>query len=1085
VRQVRAFPFLKFRSERNQMKNLMKIAGGLFVLIGFIALFNLLHAQDAAMSDATAVQTAAPDSIVRLKAESLGLSLVPTENLPASGTFWLVSTDGVFSPYPCPPPDADSLPIYSITTNGQYLVDATDGRVDTEGGASVQDALASLADEVGNLISQIQEPPAGRTMARMSGMAGMMTMDDVDLNPEDGGDDTNDDGGYTNSFQFTPINTNGLWLQIFSVSNGVAYLSLNNATDQVYEVMSRTNLISPGWQIETELFPGTNTNSMPFTVPELDRTNALFFLAMDWTGITSGGNTAPDWWLWEYFGTTNLSDTNLDSGGDTLLYDYQNGIDPNVIEFSLQFTNDTISASPANGSVTISGGTPFYEAILLNDTNTADAVWQPYASTNVAVPLNWGNGLYTVTVGLRGLPTNAAQTWLEVQLNFNNLAPVLTVTNPTASTISTPLIQLQGLVGASLSSLTYDVSNAAGIFTNQTGYWNPVFYDTNLLTFTTNAFQCYDVQLTNGLNTITLHATDLAGNTTTTNVSYTLDYSGDHTAPVLNVVWPTNGTCISGSNFTLQAQMDDATATVTASIVDTNGDTNIVQGLVERSGNVWLDDVPLSIGTNVLTVTATDGAGNSTTTNLTLVQSGVLVTMDPLSSGQFNQSSVNVTGTINDTNSTYDIYVNGVEAYYTDDEGDWEADGVPVSPTGTATFDVEIYVGDPVNAGSQIISMAQPATVELMSYTKHTQTANVDYNYCSSGPAPYQSDEVVDWLYQSGGADFNSGSGIGGDCTPVSSSGTTSLAGGYNGYSPAWEWNDVNESYDVFHFGQGVGDRGTTDVGGQETDTKTQVMIMPSGQQAIGQTALYLVMAQVMDEDSGEQLAASAIQFLHQVAGTTTQDVTNDDGSVWSQALVSGSAGVPLEITPTTPGNINFSRMKISPSKIIYISVDTSAPAPGVPSTFADNTKDIGSDLGNQLVTKLALPAGSIEAQVHIQSDFKLSLGWNATHNIYVCRVNWVSPLPAGGLSYGENNNVSIDAIACRNYNTGSDPPVQFWVNDLAHEVIWRCIYGGEDRDISPPAGEISSGLEPPFPLTDEFTINPANQVKLCTTFGF
>src|SRR6185437_16111914 len=179
-------------------------------------------------------------------------------------------------------------------------------------------------------------------------------------------------------------------------------------------------------------------------------------------------------------------------------------------------------------------------------------------------------------------------------------------------------------------------------------------------------------------------------NVTTTNFSFTLDYSGDTNPPVLNIVWPQDGTTISASNFTVQAQMDDATANIVASM---NGDTNTVQGSVERNGNVWFNDLPLMAGTNTLNITATDAAGNSMTTNLTLIQSSVLVTMDALSDDELNQSSVAVTGTINDTNSTYDLYVNGVEAYYTDDQGDWEADDVPMSTNGTATFGVEAYGG--------------------------------------------------------------------------------------------------------------------------------------------------------------------------------------------------------------------------------------------------------------------------------------------------------------------------------------------------------------------------------------------------------
>jgi hypothetical protein len=141
------------------MKSIGKILGGLSAIVGFIALFNLLHAQDMAATDATILQAVAPDSIVQLTAESLGLSLTPAADLPEAGTFWVVSADGVLSPYPCPPSDAASLPIYAISTNGEeYLADATDGKIDTAGGEPVQDALASLADEVGSLIGRVQAP---------------------------------------------------------------------------------------------------------------------------------------------------------------------------------------------------------------------------------------------------------------------------------------------------------------------------------------------------------------------------------------------------------------------------------------------------------------------------------------------------------------------------------------------------------------------------------------------------------------------------------------------------------------------------------------------------------------------------------------------------------------------------------------------------------------------------------------------------------------------------------------------------------------------------------------------------------------
>jgi hypothetical protein len=91
--------------------------------------------------------------------------------------------------------------------------------------------------------------------------------------------------------------------------------------------------------------------------------------------------------------------------------------------------------------------------------------------------------------------------------------PQLQIASPTNhETTAVPQLQVAGLANETLQSLTCDVSNAVSVLTNQAGiltgrdYW-----DTNLLAYTTNWFQCYDLELTNSLNLITVHAMDLAG----------------------------------------------------------------------------------------------------------------------------------------------------------------------------------------------------------------------------------------------------------------------------------------------------------------------------------------------------------------------------------------------------------------------------------------------------------------------------------------------------------------------------------------------------------------------------------------------
>jgi hypothetical protein len=109
----------------------------------------------------------------------------------------------------------------------------------------------------------------------------------------------------------------------------------------VYAIWSTTDLTLPFslWQVEAEVWP-TDTNCMPFTVLTQGR-NDLFLRAEDWTGVDING--LPAWWIWEYFGNLSETAANLDVNGDTLLYDYQNGLNPNIARGAdtgaLQFTN--------------------------------------------------------------------------------------------------------------------------------------------------------------------------------------------------------------------------------------------------------------------------------------------------------------------------------------------------------------------------------------------------------------------------------------------------------------------------------------------------------------------------------------------------------------------------------------------------------------------------------------------------------------------------------------------------------------------------------------------------------------------------
>jgi hypothetical protein len=490
----------------------------------------------------------------------------------------------------------------------------------------------------------------------------------------------NSDGGLYFGMQRQVFTTNELWLEMTNVSGGLAHLNLHNGTNQVYAIWTTMDLRT-AWAVEMELWP-TDANCTPFTLATQNR-QSLFVRVEDWTGVTDNGNQIPDWWFWKYFGKTALSDTNLDTAGNTLLFDYTNGIAPaNIINFTLRLGNGHFNTPSAPGSFLTVSGIPAYEAVLVNDANLNDAVWQPFDGI---VRLNLGptDGVYQVWCGLKGFAGSQPQ-WIGTLVYLDRVPPQVFLASPTNSITACPVLQLQGWSPEELSGVSYGLSNTLAVLTNQSGLLTSSWLDINTGVYTTNNFQCFDVPLTNGPNLVTLRAIDLAGNVTTSNLSVTLDYSAA-TNPVIQLTWPTSGMQICQNAFTLRGWTEDSLAQVCAQIVDADGNTNFITGAVERNGRFWVENIPLGSGTNWLTCRVTNSAGLSSTTNLTLIQSSVTLTLDS-AHGDLWLPTVSASGHVSDTTAV--VWVNGVQGSNNGD-GTWSAVNVPATPGGVASFDLK------------------------------------------------------------------------------------------------------------------------------------------------------------------------------------------------------------------------------------------------------------------------------------------------------------------------------------------------------------------------------------------------------------
>ena len=438
--------------------------------------------------------------------------------------------------------------------------------------------------------------------------------------------------------------------------------------------------------------------------------------------VDANGDGLPDWWELAYFGTlSGLSATNLDSSGNTFLHDYLNNQNPNVIQFVIRLGNQNFSSTNATGTFLVQGGIPSREAVLINDNNFADAVWTNFDGI---IHLNLGptDGVYKIYASLQGFNTNALPTWFGTTVTLTRQPPQIHLTSPTNSIVATPYIQLQGFTTMPLASVAYDISNVLEVVTNQPGSITGHYLDTNSLSYTTDYFQCYDILLANGANAISLHCTDPAGNTTTTNLNLSLDFT-TATNPIIQLTWPTNGMEICSSNFNLRGWTDDSSATIQAQIVDTNGDSNVVNGIVERTGVFWENNLPLAEGTNWITLWITNAAGLSSETNIFVIKSDMTLTLTTVSGDLWNPT-VNVSGNISDTTAA--IWVNGVQGTNYGN-GTWSASYVPVSSGGIASFDLNAIPTNTSDPGDTT-QMQKPTEVTLDSAIWSTDVESYQFD---------------------------------------------------------------------------------------------------------------------------------------------------------------------------------------------------------------------------------------------------------------------------------------------------------------------------------------------------------------------
>jgi hypothetical protein len=308
-------------------------------------------------------------------------------------------------------------------------------------------------------------------------------------------------------------------------------------------------------------------------------------------------------------------------------------------------------------------------------------VWTKFM-TNYTVVLGERDGTYNVKFKFKVPTARGEQEQSSVyEVTLLHGFPEMHFTEPSVRKVSQPMIQLRGHCEQPIAPIRYIVSSRSHYKTGN-GFLVERGFRASGGKRSTNWFQCFDVPLGAGENQVCIMAKDEADNWISTNLYFTFTTEGDTVPPQIQIEWPRSGSVVSGKSFDIRGRLDDFTAKIYGELVEKGKVQSKLEGEVYRDSEFSINSVPLLSPTNEIRITAIDAAGNTSVTNLTVRQSKVDLTIDPIAPELLLKPRVTVTGTIDAIDHA--VFVNGIRAEVTNKV--WIARDVPVPDKGTVTF---------------------------------------------------------------------------------------------------------------------------------------------------------------------------------------------------------------------------------------------------------------------------------------------------------------------------------------------------------------------------------------------------------------
>ena len=295
----------------------------------------------------------------------------------------------------------------------------------------------------------------------------------------------------------------------------------------------------------------------------------------DFSFFATFNDTTFDWSLPFGFseGTHTVVFTILDGAGFSASKTWSFTVDTMAPSLSVTSPNDGLTGTALTP---VSGTTEPGATVTVNGVSTAVNATTGHFSRDIVL----AEGANTITVVAQDRAGNTATDVRSVTLDTT--APSLTVTAPAqGSRVPTNSVQVTGTTDVdaivSVNGISAPVASSGG-------------FDVTIV-------------LLDGRHTVTIVATDPAGNKAQVVRTIDVGPAPDATAPVVTVTSPADGATVDQASVVVSGTVDDTSATV------------IVNGVAVHpaADGSWSVTISLASGTNTISVSAVDAAGNRAT----------------------------------------------------------------------------------------------------------------------------------------------------------------------------------------------------------------------------------------------------------------------------------------------------------------------------------------------------------------------------------------------------------------------------------------------------------------------------------------